>query len=320
MQSAQPSSERTIGDYHRLFQPDCPWEQAAFPLPDGSRWEYREPAAVVLVRNGDLQVSAVPYTRSNDRVQILDNAKHMYFSKERFEVPEGGRITFEISIAARTFGTEPGNLYDGYVSWNLLDLTTGWALDFFTGGDSDRDGLRAAALPRRGSPRHGGRPCLLLLSRTGRSPHRAGAGAFLPHHLRPGPRHRRIRSGRAGRRPLRTGPRQDSRFHCRAGPHVGNRHRRRQVRELPRPGRDRSLEPHAGAHRSSAGEVTQFDPRIGLCSACEHARTVRSGRGSTFSMCELSRTDPRFRKYPPLPVSRCQGFAAVESPGDAPQP
>lgn len=136
MQSAQPPSQRTVGDYHRLFQPDCPWEQAAFPLPDGSRWEYREPSAVVLVRNGDLQVSAVPYTRSNDRVQILDNAKHMYFSKERFEVPEGGRITFEISIAARTFGTEPGNLYDGYVSWNLLDLTTGWALDFFTGGDT----------------------------------------------------------------------------------------------------------------------------------------------------------------------------------------
>lgn len=134
--TARPLNERTIGSFNRLFEADSPWVQAAFDLPGGQRWEYREPNAVVLVRNGMLQVSAVPYTRSNDHVQILDNAKHMYFSKERFLVPDRGRITFEIEIAARTVNTVPGNLYDGYVSWNLLDLTTGWALDFFTGGDT----------------------------------------------------------------------------------------------------------------------------------------------------------------------------------------
>jgi hypothetical protein len=129
-------SETVVGEFRRLFEPDSKWALAGFALPDGSTWQYKEPNAVVLVRNGWLQVSAVPYTRSNDRVQILDNAKHMYFSKERFGVPPGGRITFEIQIAARTVGTQPANLYDGYVSWNLLDLTTGWALDFFTGGDT----------------------------------------------------------------------------------------------------------------------------------------------------------------------------------------
>ena len=129
------SSDRQVGSYHRLFEADSPWVQAGFPLPDGSHWHFREPAAVAIVRNGWLQVAAVPYTRANDRVQILDNAKHMYFSRERFAVPEGGRITFEIQIAAKTVGTRQGDLYDGYVSWNLLDLSTGWALDFFTGGE-----------------------------------------------------------------------------------------------------------------------------------------------------------------------------------------
>lgn len=127
--------ERLVGDFHRIFEPDGSWEIGGFVLPDGSRWDYREPNAVVLVRNGWLQVAAVPYTRKHDQVQILDNAKHMYFSKERFLVPEGGRITFEIQVAARTVGTRPGDLYDGYVSWNLLDFETGWAFDFFTGGD-----------------------------------------------------------------------------------------------------------------------------------------------------------------------------------------
>jgi hypothetical protein len=35
-----------------------------------------------------------------------------------------------------------------------------------------------------------------------------------------------------------------------------------------------------------------------------------SGRGSTFWLCGLSATDPRFAKYPRLPVARCAGFSA----------
>lgn len=48
---------------------------------------------------------------------------------------------------------------------------------------------------------------------------------------------------------------------------------------------------------------------VGLCAACAHVRVVRSGKGSTFYMCELSRVDPAFPKYPRLPVLRCRGFA-----------
>ena len=51
-----------------------------------------------------------------------------------------------------------------------------------------------------------------------------------------------------------------------------------------------------------------FAALVGLCSACRHARTVTSARGSTFWLCELSVADARFRKYPPLPVVRCPGF------------
>lgn len=147
-----------VGNFNRILEPDAQWTIGSFPLPDGGTWEYREPNAMVLVRNGWLQVGAVPYSRSNDRVQILDNAKHMYFSKERFAVPEGGRITFEIQIAARTVGTQAGNLYDGYVSWNLLDLTSGWAFDFFTSGDTvatvyGRLPFPGSSLPETGSVR-----------------------------------------------------------------------------------------------------------------------------------------------------------------------
>jgi hypothetical protein len=46
----------------------------------------------------------------------------------------------------------------------------------------------------------------------------------------------------------------------------------------------------------------------GLCDTCRHQRIVRNTRGSVFSMCERSKTDRRFPKYPRLPVERCAGY------------
>ncbi len=47
--------------------------------------------------------------------------------------------------------------------------------------------------------------------------------------------------------------------------------------------------------------------RIGLCASCSHARVIQSAKGSSFWMCQRAAEDPRFRKYPPLPVQRCAG-------------
>jgi hypothetical protein len=46
----------------------------------------------------------------------------------------------------------------------------------------------------------------------------------------------------------------------------------------------------------------------GLCAACLHARRIESPHGSVFYLCELSHTDPRFPKYPRLPVLSCDGY------------
>jgi hypothetical protein len=46
----------------------------------------------------------------------------------------------------------------------------------------------------------------------------------------------------------------------------------------------------------------------GLCGICAHCRKIQSRRGSTFLLCERSRNDPRYPRYPPLPVFRCPGF------------
>ncbi|MBA3867004.1 MAG: hypothetical protein H0X42_11790 [Solirubrobacterales bacterium] len=46
----------------------------------------------------------------------------------------------------------------------------------------------------------------------------------------------------------------------------------------------------------------------GLCDRCRHQRLVPNTRGSVFSLCARSRSDPRYRRYPPIPVLSCPGF------------
>jgi hypothetical protein len=128
------SKQWVLGDFDTILDEGKVWTIGGFPLPDGSFWQYREPDAVVIVRNGILYVRA-PLSRKHDKIQILDNAKHMYYSAKPVEVPVKGEISFELQIRARSQNTAPGDLYDGYASLNLLDFTTGGALDFFAGND-----------------------------------------------------------------------------------------------------------------------------------------------------------------------------------------
>lgn len=59
--------------------------------------------------------------------------------------------------------------------------------------------------------------------------------------------------------------------------------------------------------------------RAGLCDSCVHQRIVRTTRGSEFSLCERSRTDDRFARYPRVPVERCPGWERHEEQA-APDP
>jgi hypothetical protein len=45
----------------------------------------------------------------------------------------------------------------------------------------------------------------------------------------------------------------------------------------------------------------------GLCASCAHARAVSTPR-SEFLLCERSKHDARFERYPRLPVLACPGY------------
>lgn len=53
-------------------------------------------------------------------------------------------------------------------------------------------------------------------------------------------------------------------------------------------------------------------PHAGLCDRCRHQQIVRNTRGSVFSLCRRSKTEPdRFPRYPRLPVLQCSGYASA---------
>jgi hypothetical protein len=55
-------------------------------------------------------------------------------------------------------------------------------------------------------------------------------------------------------------------------------------------------------------------PDNGLCDRCRHQRLIPNTRGSVFSLCERSRTDPDYPRYPRIPVLSCPGFEQVRDP------
>jgi hypothetical protein len=59
-------------------------------------------------------------------------------------------------------------------------------------------------------------------------------------------------------------------------------------------------------------------PPAGLCDDCRHQQVIRNTRGSEFSLCLRSRSEPdRFPRYPRLPVTECLGY---EARGDGRRP
>ena len=127
--------------FDSLLESEPAWRVGAFPERDGTMRELREPDAVPIVQNGQLRMGVRRFTNRDDRVQILDNAKHVLFSTASFEVGAGIRFTWD--MGAEGLACNEGDLYDGFASLLCLDLSTGTAIDVFC-----RDDLCAAVFAR----------------------------------------------------------------------------------------------------------------------------------------------------------------------------
>ena len=76
-------------------------------------------------------------------------------------------------------------------------------------------------------------------------------------------------------------------------------------------GPDDASKPRRANDSSRPSRPTRASPpgTLGsLCPRCAHVKTIATAKGSAFFLCELSKADPRWPKYPPQPVLACAGF------------
>jgi hypothetical protein len=81
---------------------------------------------------------------------------------------------------------------------------------------------------------------------------------------------------------------------------------------------ERNLRGGARASRRR-GERYWAPVRFGLCDTCRYQRIVRTTRGSVFTLCERSRTEPEYPRYPRIPVLSCAGYVPIQRPGGCPE-
>jgi hypothetical protein len=67
----------------------------------------------------------------------------------------------------------------------------------------------------------------------------------------------------------------------------------------------------------SIGGKSKINP--GLCGSCIHSKIVPGKPGSIFYSCTLSKVDPNYPKYPPLPVLSCAGFQQAKIRDEQPE-
>lgn len=133
-QSANGTPTYSVGGFDTFGKEGATWVPAGFDH-DGKFIGYTDDNAVVEGTSAKLVMTANPYTHKNHIVQVLDNAKQMLFTAQPVDVPEGGLISFEYDLAATGYNTIPGELRDGFCSFNALDFDNGIALDWFTSND-----------------------------------------------------------------------------------------------------------------------------------------------------------------------------------------
>lgn len=111
------------------------WMVMAFPLPDGDVFTCAEPSATTELVDGALRLRIDRFEKSSP-VQIMDNCKHLLVSTSVIELPEDRAITFEADISARTINAHPRDYRDGFVSFVVVDVNTGFVVDFAATSDA----------------------------------------------------------------------------------------------------------------------------------------------------------------------------------------
>lgn len=150
--STEPRVKEILDDFTGPALDMQRWQFLRYPLADGGTWVCAEPAAETTVGDGEVRIRVPRFTNAHDHHQNIDNCKHLLLAARALTLPDSGRVTFSTTLSARSLNATPQCYRDGFVSFNVLDFTTGMVFDLCATSDQVIAIYERLPLPGVGRP------------------------------------------------------------------------------------------------------------------------------------------------------------------------
>ncbi|EHB58764.1 hypothetical protein MycrhDRAFT_1200 [Mycolicibacterium rhodesiae JS60] len=105
------------------------WRYLTLPAadnPEGVAWTCFEPAADTQVGEGTLDMYVPQFSPRHQSIQVYDNLKHQLVSQQAFAT-DVGVVRFVLDMAATRAGDAPTDFRDGFASFMVIDIESGWS-------------------------------------------------------------------------------------------------------------------------------------------------------------------------------------------------
>jgi len=110
------------------------WTVAGVPLGNGNFWMYRDNNAKVSFGDNSVMLDIRPFSLNHDQVQIFDNPKMLYLTKNSFGPGRQSKIGFSCRMSGQIVNGDTADYRDGFAAFNVLDFSTGMVFDMVTNG------------------------------------------------------------------------------------------------------------------------------------------------------------------------------------------
>jgi hypothetical protein len=110
------------------------WQLAGVPMGDDKIWMYQDRNARIKLNGEGMSIDIPLFTSSNDTVQIFDNPKQLYLTKQEYQPGPKGIIGFSCRMSTKLHNGNPNDYRDGFGAFNVLDFRTGMVFDIVTNG------------------------------------------------------------------------------------------------------------------------------------------------------------------------------------------
>lgn len=113
---------------------DKSWQIAGIPLADGKYFMYEDANAQIKLGDNNITIDIPKFSHAHDQIQIFDNPKQLYLTKDGFQPGPEGVVGFSCKMKASIKGGNSSDFRDGFCAFNVLDFKSGMVFDIVSNG------------------------------------------------------------------------------------------------------------------------------------------------------------------------------------------